>query len=344
MKFRLLTLLGAVAALSGAALASAEDEIGQAVYQDGPGIATPVKGDITLDQRKALYPPRGPRPGVYRMRALHSGGCLIWYDPGHGAKGPIWLNQYNCAVIDASPASASNYFEFNFVPHPAGGYTIRSQVAAQGGREPVPGQVSNCLTVAPGVVFGPARMEIRGCEIPNGQGWEHAGGDGQRFLVLKMTSDAWEIRLFNGNPESPDCVAARGGGGLGTDYIKWGCNGNADQRFMLQWVKPIPADVETATLARSKWFSFADGHYRLSPANGVDLTGANYSSFETINDNGEYCMRRCAELADCKAWTWTGPGYIGNDPPKCYWKHAAGNPVNRGPRALGKLFSGIVRQ
>ena len=343
MKFRLLTLLAPVAALAGAYVASAEDEIGQAVYQDGPGIAVPVKGGITIEQRKALYPPRGPRPGIYRMRALHSGNCVVAYEPHDGFDRQARFAQIDCGALDVS-ANPQRYYEFVVLPHPAGGYTLRSQLAVNGGRAAVPGQVSNCLTVAPGVVFGPARIELRGCEIPNGLGWDNAGAEGQRFDLVKVTNDAWELRIAGSNPESPDCIAARGGGRESlTDYVKWGCTGNADQRFQIDWVKPVPAELEASALARSKWYSFADGHYRLSPAAGVDLAGANYASFETINDNGDYCMRRCAELAECKAWTWTGPGYVGNDPPKCYWKHSAGTPINRGPRSLGKLFSGIVR-
>jgi len=343
MRLKLLAVLAGLGLAIGGAAALAEDEISQTVFMDGPGIAQPLKGGITAEQRKALYPPRGPRPGIYRMRALHSGLCVVAWEPNDGFDRQARLAQFDCAALDAS-ANPQRFYEFVMLPHPSGGYTVRSQLAVNGGRAAVPGQISNCLTVAPGAVFGPARIELRGCEVPGGTGWDQAGGEGQRFDVLQMAADAWEIRPVGASAENPDCIAVRGASRESrADYVKWGCNGNADQRLMVEWVRPIPADLERAALARSKWHPFADGHYRLSPANGVDLTGASYTSFETIDDNGDYCMRRCAELAECKAWTWTGPGYVGNDPPKCYWKHGAGNPVNRGPRSLGKLYSGIVR-
>lgn len=341
MKLKLVTALGALALAALGVAAPAEDEIGQSVDMDGPGVAVPIKGTITAQQRKALYAPRGPRPGLYRLRSLHSGQC-VWIMQG----GNMFDRQdrplaYPCNEQDPNRPAG----QFAMIPHPDGGYTVRPMVWAEfNGRAPVPNQISTCLTVAPGVVLGPARIEARGCDIPNGAGWTRAGGSGQRFMVLQMAAGSWELQLAEGNPESPDCIAARGGSReKGTDYIKWGCNGNADQRFALEWLGPLPAKLEADTLALGQWFPFADGHYRLAGADGVDLSGAAYTSFETIDDKGEYCKRRCAELAECKAWTWTGPAYIGNDPAKCFWRSTAGNPINRGPRSVGKLISGIVR-
>ena len=299
--------------------------------------------ELTPDQRTQLYQPRGPRPGVYRLRALHSGNCVVAYEPIDGLDRQARLAQIDCRSLESS-AAPERFSDFVMLPHPSGGYTLRSQLAVAGGRAAVPGQISNCLTVAPGVVFGPARIELRGCEVPNGAGWDGAGGEGQRFIVPQMASNAWELRIAGGNPESPDCVAARGGSAESrTDYIKWGCTGNADQRFMFEWVRPVPADLEAATLVRGKWFPFADGPHWLSPANGVELMGASYSSFETADDKGDYCMKRCAELGECKAWTWTGIGYRDQTKPMCNWKRDPGRAVNRGLSYDGKVFSGIVR-
>ncbi|NOU02466.1 MAG: hypothetical protein HOO94_02315 [Novosphingobium sp.] len=347
MRFTTILALGtaALAGLSGAV--SAQDDVGQAVSMDTVRTITAlpnalVRSELTAEQRTALYPRRGPQPGIYRMRVLHSGNCLL-IQTGYWPDEQDRLTQYSCPEVRGRLEENSNLYAL--IPHPAGGYTVRIFRAIRfNGRTAVPGQISNCLTVAPGVIAGPARIEARGCEVPSGAGWTGAGNDDQRFDVVKVAADAWEFRFSASNPESPDCIAARGASReINSDFIKWGCNSNADQRFMLEWTLPLPADLEADTLARSKWFPFADGHHRLSPAQGVELAGASYATFETINDGGDYCMKRCAELGECKAWSWTAAGYAGSLKPMCQWKHDPGTATNRGPASFGKLISGIVR-
>ena len=334
MKARIAAALAVMGLIGLGGAALAEDE------KDRPNVAQPSYAGLTPAQNRALAMPKGPRPGIYTMRALHSGKCVMVTSlAGRYIADGVRLVQDACLNVLSAP-DYLDFYGFTFLPHPAGGYTIRTVF---GGRAAVPGQLSNCLSVAQGVVFGPARIEPRGCEVPNGAGWESAGIPGQRFKVTPR-QDAWEISIADLEGDNTQCIAAQGGSSEPqTDYIQWDCNGNADQRFMLTWVGPLAADVEAGTMARSGWFPFGDGPYHLTPANGVDLSGANYAAFETINDNGEFCMRRCAELSECKAWTWTGPAFIGNDPPQCYWKHAAGTPINRGPASYAKLISGIVR-
>ncbi len=342
MRFAFLPFLAALALMPFTA-ARAEGDPPPLVYNPGPIEGKLTTGEITAQQREALYRPRGPRPGYYRLRVLHSGYCLN-VSRSLAPDAQERLKQYTCQPT-IIPRLDDNFELFAFVPHPAGGHSIRVVTpVVHNGRAPVPGQLSNCVTSAPGVVFGPARIEARGCEVPGGESWTGAGNDDQRFLVQQMAPNAWELRFAASNADSPDCIAVRGGSrDLGTDLIRWGCNGNADQRFMLEWVMPLAVDIESATLARRKWYPFADGPYWLSPANGVDLTGTRYSTFETIADGGQYCMRRCAELTECKAWTWTAAGYRDAAKPICTWRSEAGRPIHRGRLSYGKIFSGIVR-
>lgn len=342
MRALVTALLAAIVMASGSVV-RAEGDPPPLVYSPGPVDGKLVAGEITPLQRSALYPPRGPRPGLYRMRVLHTGLCVALHT-GLAENRQDRPVQNTCRT-EMQPRLEDNPDLFAFIPHPAGGHTIRVVRAnVENGRAPVPGQLSNCLTAAPGVIFGPVRVEARACEVPTGEGWSGAGSNDQRFLVQQMARDAWELRFAASNVDSPDCMAMQGASReLARDFIKWGCNGNADQRFMLEWVMPLPADLEAATLARSKWFPFADGPHWLSPANGVELMGPNYASFETIADGGEYCMRRCAELSECKAWTWTGPGWQGQAKPMCGWKRDPGSAVHRGRLSYGKIFSGIVR-
>lgn len=343
--------LSSLAMLGALALAAATSAQAQGVLAPKSNITPSARADLlalpenplTVEQTRTLYRPRGPQPGIYKLRVLHSGNCLRTNN-GQLLDRQARLTQDSCRS-ETFPRPKDNYDWFAFVPHPAGGYTIRVlRDVNENGRSEVPGQISNCLTVAPGVVIGPARIEARGCEVPNGEGWTGAGNDDQRFEVLQWNEGAWEFRIAAVTGDNPDCIAARGGSRESmSDFIKWGCNGNADQRFMLEWVQALPADLEVPTLARASWFPFADGYKWLSPANGVDLIGPSFSSFETNNDKGDYCMKRCAEQASCKAWTWSAPGYAGQARPMCSWKTTVGRPVSRGRGFYGKVYSGIVR-
>lgn len=343
-----ITRLALTAAL---ALAAGTSALAQGVLAPKSNITPATRADLlalpenplTVEQNRALNRPRGPQPGIYKLRVLHSGNCLRTNN-GQLLDRQARLTQDSCRS-ETFPRPKDNYDWFAFVPHPAGGYTIRVlRDVNENGRSEVPGQISNCLTVAPGVVIGPARIEARGCEVPGGEGWTGAGNDDQRFEVLQWNEGAWEFRIAAVTGDNPDCIAARGGSRESmSDFIKWSCNSNADQRFILEWVQALPADLEVATLKRANWHPFADGYKWLSAANGVELLGASTSSFETNNDKGDYCMKRCAELASCKAWTWTAPGYAGQAKPMCNWKSEAGRAVNRSRGYYGKVYSGIVR-
>ncbi len=339
-----------LAAFGVAALAAGSAALAQGVLTPKSNISAAARtdllesGDITLIQRQELYPPRGPKPGYYRIRSLHTGFCLS----ANAGSNFLDLQERpmaaDCYAEVPDPAHPDTQL-FALVPHPDGGTTIRTLLGVpRNGRAAVPGQISNCLTVAPGVVIGPARIEARACEVPSGAGWDKAGAEGQRLIIQQMAANAWEFRIAGGNEDDPQCIAVRGASrDRGADFIKWGCNGNADQRFQLEWIGPLPNGLETGALTGSKWFNYPAGPLWLSAANGVDLLGPSYSSFETIADKGDYCMKRCAELSECKAWTWTAAGYRGQAKPMCSWKSDPGKPVSRGRTFFGKVFSGIVR-
>ncbi len=314
----------------------AEGEIDQIVHMDRPsaGNGAPLTGR----QKDALYGKHLLRPGTYSIRPLHSDLCIDAFNTrstsiqGH-------LRQDVC-----HPNFSSQ--DLFILPHPWGGYTVRttSQTSVIG--SPVTGErMNNCATVARGVVFGPARIDYVQCDFAGFAGdWTQVGAHDQRFDFRKTGRDTYEIGIFNDLGVTADCWAIAGGSRDPTaDVIRWDCNGNADQRFVVTWTAPFFASYETELLQSLNWHYAPDGHVRLSPANGVEMTGPSSSYFETIADNGDYCMKRCSELADCKAWTWSAAGYGGNEKPMCHWKAGKFSPVNRGSAALGKLFSGIVR-
>lgn len=345
MKPKLWTLALAALLPAGLVLAEPGDEnVGQVVYTHEPlpvatpaqRVAQPVVTALTDQQKKAIAQGSAVRPGFYRLRSLHSGLCAA-----------------SVHVLASPPlvANACSQHEglntFAILPHPAGGYTVRSaprRYGYQGIRENTAAELGNCLTVARNVLLGAPRIELMPCDV-TGTDWTRAGAGDQRFFVQKAGSDTYQVALTEVG-DGADCWVLRDGGrDEGTEVIRWQCARTPDQLWQLQWAGPIDAVLEARLLAESNWYRTPSGHFNIRGAPGLDLTGPVYSSFDTADDGGDYCRKRCAELDQCKAWTWTGPGYVtnSNDPPKCYWKSAAGDAINRGPQTFAKLKSGIVR-
>lgn len=293
-------------------------------------------GSLTDAQWQSLYGPKGPRPGVYKLKPLHSGKCVV-VDNRVGLTEIDYLAQLECAKVRESMS------DFFVIPHPAGGFTVRTRAYVRRDRRVAgPGQIVYCATVARGVVFGPARIDLHPCELPVGAGdWLYAGVDDQRFNIVPVGPSNYEIRPI-ANPDN--CWALRNGSRDSlTDLLRWSCTGGSDQHFNFQWSSPIAATDEVSTLQTTGWHLTPDGHRRLVKANGVELQGPSSSYFETIADDGDYCMKRCAELTECKGWTWSAAGFGGQTKPMCHWKTSLGTPINHGPSALGKVMSGIIR-
>ncbi len=323
-------LLGLAASLASFASPALAQDTGVIVYENRPA------GALTDAQWQSLYGPKEPRPGIYRLKPLHSGRCLSV----NNAAGPTekeYIEQILCR-------DNSNELErFIVIPHPLGGFTIRSQaIIFKDRRAANPDQVVYCATVARGVLFGPARIDVHACDLPAGAGdWVRAGLDDQRFNIVPVGPSNYELRPVGASNE---CWAIRGASRDSfVDVIKWSCNGGGDQHFNFEWVAPIASSVEGAVLNRAGWYWTPDGHRRLEKTNGVELTGPSSSYFETIADNGDYCMKRCSELTECKGWTWSAAGFGGQSKPMCHWKTTLGKPVNHGPAAFGKVMSGIIR-
>lgn len=343
----------ALAALVPAGLALAEpgdENVGQAVYTHEPlpvatlamQVAQPAANALTAEQRKAIAQGKALRPGVYRIRSVLSGRCIVVSSTGANPPAETW----DCDRDDGWQHSGFNN-HWVVLPHPAGGYTVRGhpqRLSFANERPRRVGEYASCLSVARNVVLGAPRIELQPCDAQNGD-WMQVGPDYQRFFMQQTGPRSYMLASTEVGDAS-ECVNLREGGrGDGTGVIRWPCARTPDQMWELEWYGVITPDYEDRLLRKESWYRTPSGHFNILGADGLDLTGPVYSSFDTANDLGDYCRKRCAELDQCKAWTWTGPGYVtnSNDPPKCYWKSAAGEAINRGPASFGKLRSGIVR-
>jgi hypothetical protein len=349
MRFRTPYLLAAAGLLASTIALKAQD-VGQVVHMDGPGItaqvaqpvAQPASQPFTESQKKALAQGKSPRPGVYRLRSVLSGRCIVVSSNGANPPAETW----DCENRDGWQHGGFNN-HWVVLPHPAGGFTLRGhpqRLSFANERPRRAGENASCLSVARGVILGAPRIELHPCDTQSGN-WIQVGADHQRFFAMQSGPRTYMLASAEVGDAS-ECVNLNNGGRAdGTGVIRWPCARTPDQMWELEWVGVVTPDYENDLLRKTDWYRTPSGHFNILGADGLDLTGPAYSSFETANDGGDYCRKRCAELDQCKAWTWTGPGYVvnSNDPPKCYWKSAPGEAINRGPASFGKLRSGIVR-
>jgi hypothetical protein len=324
----------------GLALAAMLAAVGMGASVQAQKAATdPNSFGLTELQRDSLYGRHTFTPGHYAMRPLPNSYCL----GVQVSSNPRDVSYFK--TVRCFPGWESS--GFFFVPHPDGGFTIRAVASSSGNGRFEPGvsgtTLRNCATSARGVVFGPARVDYRLCDRAGSGRAVETGGIDQRFDVRLIEKGVIEIRFYGPEGITNDCWAVRGGNVVAdTDLIRWPCNGQPDQRFVVTALKPL-VDLEEETFNFSGWYAHAAGHVRLSPTPGVALAGPVTAQFETIADKGDYCMRRCAELSDCKAWSWTAAGFQGQAQPMCYWRSAPGPAVNVGRPYHQTVISGITR-
>lgn len=372
---RMLTAIGgAIAALAATWVTPAGAAGGGQTVVASP-VAVPVSGALTQRQKQDLAGPVGLAPGVYRLRNLHSGHCLVFVPTGsannHANKIPVpvlghlvfaalslpfvpseraHFKQGRCTYESSDARAQAQYApqyrkltEFWVLPHPQGGVTIRTeQPVGEGEREAGPGQIVNCATVARGVLLGAPRIDFHSCDVEPGRSeWRFAGAGDQRFRAVVKPGGNVTFAIGESN-----CWALRNGSrDLGTDVLQWECTGGADQVYSLDFVRPLDGGIETSLFPADSWYPTASGYRWIRGAGGVSFQANPYAQFDTANDNGAYCAKRCAELDQCKAWTWMGPGYVANsaDPPRCMWFDQVSTAISRGEAMMTKLRSGVVR-
>lgn len=334
-----------VAALCGIALvpaAHAQFGLGlprrQPQILDQPPFVAPLTQRASAEQITALEGGGRFRPGIYLIRPLNAQLCLEQFQAG-GLERP-YMRLANCDINNVSQ-------QFALIPSYANKVTIRTIASANDMN-----RLTICATVARGVVFGPPRIDLLGCDFgPGNQSWHYVGNRDQKMeLHWSAAKSAHEIKTDDGYG-SIRCWAMRGaGGGINTDVIQWDCNGQDDQFFNLVFLRAFGSNIEAETLGAYNWIQTPDGPRKRPQVGGMDIVGGDYTVFETINDNGEYCSMRCVESPECKAYTWKSANYYvdltSSQPPAkpmCELKSAVVKVFFRGQAKVGLIKSGIVR-
>jgi hypothetical protein len=181
-------------------------------------------------------------PGVYEIRPIHADMCLTVMPDG-------WprvphLSQRPCTRDDSTVFLSEQ--RHHVIPAPGGGYFIQVNTNSQ------------CATVARGVVFGPASIDVHMCDTSTGEACSANTADQIFRLVFSQAGpgvganhvgDVYEIRTANN-----ECWDIQSGkSDAGVDAIRWACNGQSNQRFRFRYITSLPHREGLACAARVGW-------------------------------------------------------------------------------------------
>jgi len=293
----------------------------------------------------------GPQPGIYQLRSLGSDWCA-GFRPGGGPRLP-YLATSDCEKLyQRNPGSVAvpmiflgipvavggsevlGYSPIALVPHPRGGFTLRSvppYYARMDGTPNGANRLLSCVTVARNVVIGPPGIDIWPCDADGSQPWSQAGGADQRFNLTPAPGDGnYTISHVSSNDTNRqmNCIDVRGAStNLNTDLIDWQCNQQQNQVFHLTYLGPLTTrdDIATAqsltpaaVLSSTVLVPVAS---RVSWQRGVNFSGMDMpgSGRDTLNDGGIACAQMCLANGSCDAFSWVRPGVQGSAA-KCWLK------------------------
>ncbi len=307
-----------------------------------------------------------PGPGIYRLRAVGSDWC-VGFRAGGGLRLPF-LATGDCDKTYAStPATISlasligipittggeetlGYSPLAIVPHPAGGFTLRSvpPYNARLGTANAANRMLSCVTIARGVVIGPPGIDVWPCDLAPGALWSTAGGDDQRFMVTSAGAPGdYYIHPFG---DRSMCLDVRGASlDINTDLILWECTGQQNQVFHFDRRSGLTTRDDLATAAAlTRSVTIEPGPLLVAPAApararieyGIDRPGSDMAGqpTETADDQGNACAQLCTANEACHTWAWVRPGVQG-DSAMCWLKDA--NPELVGNRDVN---SGVIRR
>jgi len=202
---------------------------------------------LTCSTAGAQEPPARPNaphplpPGIYEIRPTHSNLCLT-YSPAAGLRVP-WLRQMPC--VGGPPSLFLSEQRVHVVPAVAGGYFIQVNTNSQ------------CATVARGVAFGPASIDVLDCNTRPG---EVCSANADQIFNLRFIQpgpgtganrigDVYEVRTANN-----ECWDIQGGrSDQGVDVVRFSCNGQSNQRLRFKFIAPFDGGPSLACARRVGW-------------------------------------------------------------------------------------------
>ncbi|MBN8649644.1 MAG: RICIN domain-containing protein [Caulobacterales bacterium] len=168
--------------------------------------------------------------GQYEIRPLNTNNCL-----GSISKGltdAITGNfGYGLGLVKCGDYTFS---KLAIIPRPDKSYTIRPKYSS--GFTLNFETYTSCANIARNVIIGPKAIDFSPCMTPvSANKKSDVGLQDQQFTFIKLGENIYQINTFD-----QECFDVRGQNtGLGTEIVKWACNGQNNQKFELLYIEPL---------------------------------------------------------------------------------------------------------
>lgn len=168
--------------------------------------------------------------GIYEIHPLNTNNCAGSIDKGmvDAIAGHLWhgMGLVKCGDYINSKVA--------LIPRPGKKYTIRSLKAPGLGYFNL--DYAYCANVARNVIIGPKAIDFTICDSPpNAKSKSDVGLEDQQFSITKIGDGIFQINTFDN-----ECLDVRNQGtSLGTEIVKWACNGQNNQKFRLTYIEPF---------------------------------------------------------------------------------------------------------
>jgi hypothetical protein len=257
-------------------------------------------------------------PGAYAIVPGHSGLCLT--SANLVLSLPATRTPFMTQITCPSASGVFSVGQVEVIAQPDGGYALQ------------PAGVSGCATVARGVVFGPAAIDILPCGGLTGR----AIDPDQRFTFRVIDPNpafpAVEIRAPNG-----ECWDVREGSrSPGAELIRFACNNQGNQVFRLRFMG-VPTRPGTLAAAEAvNWFAQRSPAAMISVVEtpAINFFGADYMP-GLAGLTLAQCKARCADDTRCRSMSLVRDVGAGT---RCWLK--SGIP---GPNADANVASAVTR-
>lgn len=279
--------------------------------------------------------------GVARLPYLAMGDCQKLYQRNAGTALPAILLGI---PIGLAGSETLGYSPIAIVPHPLGGYTLRSTkpYLARTDNSGDGTRLGSCVTVARGVLIGPPGIDVWACDQDGA--WARAGGTDQRFYLTPVEGDGnYTISYIgsSGDNRVRYCIDVRGASqDINTDLISWECNGQKNQIFHLTSLGPLTTSDDIATaraVANANLASSLTVTVPIAPPappptsqggiqRSVNFPGMDIGGSDTSDDRGRMCRALCVASLQCHAFSWVRPGVQGPSA-RCWLKSGVSSSV-----------------
>lgn len=209
----------------------ANDAFAQSGINNATNLKPIIKGKTVLKGKISTNPAQLEIiAGQYEIHPLNTSNCV-----GGITKGLTDAITGNFGFgLGLVKCGDYTFSKIAIIPRPDKRYTIRSHYSSGLGLN---FEIYNqCANIARNVLVGPKAIDFSSCMPPqNSIKKSDIGLQDQQFTFTKIDENIYQIKTFDN-----ECFDVRGQNmGLGTEIVKWACNGQNNQKFELLYIEPL---------------------------------------------------------------------------------------------------------